>query len=166
MSQPVTPAAFKAVMGGFASGVTVVTTLAADGNPVGLTVSAFSALSLDPPLCLVCIDKGTGSHAAFRTARGFAVNVLSDAQEAVSNAFASRREDRFSTVTWEPGPVSGSPVFPEALATMDCELHEVVPGGDHDIFIGRLGSAVRRDGQPLLYWGGAYGDLSSRPKSW
>ena len=110
---------FRAVMGGFASGVTVVTTLAEDGSPRGLTVSAFSSVSLDPPLCLVCIDKGTGSYEAFRAARGFAVNVLSAEQESVSNAFASRREDKFDGVEWTPGPATGSPIFPTALATLD-----------------------------------------------
>lgn len=158
---------FKAVMGSFASGVTVVTTVDGDGRKWGLTVSAFSSLSLDPPLCLVCIDKRAGSLAALTGARKFAVNVLSDAQESVSNTFASRADDKFAAVAHEAGPATGCPVFPGALAWMECELRDVVSGGDHDILIGEIRSThTDPNAKPLLYWRGAYGDITSRPKSW
>jgi len=157
---------FKAVMGKFASGVTVVTTVDAAGELWGITVSAFSSLSLSPPLCLVCIDKRAGSLGALTASRKLAVNFLSDQQEAISNRFASRSDDKFAEVTHEAGPVTGCPVLPEALAWMECEVRDILPGGDHDIFIAELVNVRVNDGKPLLYWGGAYGDITSRPKSW
>jgi len=154
-------------MASFASGVTVVTTVDKAGALWGITVSAFSSLSMEPPLCLICIDKRAGSLAALTESRAFAVNVLSDAQDAVSNRFASRIEDKFSEVRHEPGPATGCPVFPEALAWMECRVAEILPGGDHDIFLGELQTVkVDADAKPLVYWRGAYGDVTSRPKSW
>jgi flavin reductase (DIM6/NTAB) family NADH-FMN oxidoreductase RutF len=164
---PVSKDDFKAVMGSFASGVTVVTTVDADGGKWGITVSAFSSLSMDPPLCLVCIDKRAGSLGALTRARRFAVNVLSDAQDAVSNRFASRSDDKFAGMEHEPGPATGCPVFPGALAWMECEVADILPGGDHEIFVGTLVNArVDANARPLVYWRGAYGDIASRPKSW
>lgn len=157
---------FKAVMGSFASGVTVVTTVDDAGALWGLTVSAFCSLSLDPPLCLVCIDERAGSLAAMTEARKLAVNVLGDGQEELSNRFASRVEDKFAGVDYQVGPVTGCPVFPEALAWLECEVDAILDGGDHKIFVGRLVNTQVNEGKPLLYWGGAYGDITSRPKRW
>lgn len=157
---------FRAVMGSFAAGVTVVTTADGSGQMAGLTATAFTSLSMDPPLCLVCIDKKTGSHAAFTANKKFAVNVLSDTQEEISNRFASRRDDKFAEIKWEPGAATGCPVFPEALAVMECEVKDVLSGGDHDIFVGELKSVRVNEGKPLVYWKGAYGDVASRPKKW
>ena len=89
---------FKAVMGSFCAGVTVVTTVDGEGKKWGITVSAFSSLSMDPPLCLVCIDKRAGSLGALTEAKKFAVNVLSDKQDGVSNNFASRKDDKFADI--------------------------------------------------------------------
>ena len=157
---------FKAFMSQFASGVTVVTTVDGDGSPWGLTVSAFSSLSLDPPLCLFCLDHRAGSLATFRASRKFAVNVLSDGQEEISNRFASRRDDKFADLDWQKGPTLGCPVFADVLAWTECEVTEILPGGDHDIFVGKLVRVQAGDGKPLLYFNGAYGDITSRPKNW
>ena len=156
---------FKACMSNFASGVTVVTTVDQGGKPWGLTVSAFSSLSLDPPLCLVCIDRRAGSLETFRTSRRFAVNILSDKQEDISNRFASRSKDKFADTDWQPGPVLGCPVFADVLTWTECEVTEILPGGDHDIFVGQLVRVEAGEGQPLLYFNGTYGDVTSRPKS-
>ena len=154
-------------MGSFCSGVTVVTTVDGQGRKWGITVSAFSSLSMDPPLCLVCIDKRAGSLAALNQAKKFAVTVLSDKQDGLSNNFASRKDDKFSEVEHEAGPATGCPVFPGSLATMECEVTTVFDGGDHDIFVGKLVDVkVDAEAKPLLYWRGAYGDITSRPKSW
>lgn len=162
----VTKDEFKAAMGSFAAGVTVITTAGGDGRLHGLTATAFTSLSMEPPLCLVCIDKKAGSHGAMAASRKFAVNVLNDAQEEVSNRFASRREDKFEGVAWAPGAATGCPVFSEALAAMECEVTQILPGGDHDIFVGEIKGVRVGEGKPLVYWKGAYGDVASRPKKW
>ncbi len=157
---------FKAVMGSFAGGVTVVATVDKEGKLWGLTATAFSSLSMEPPLCLVCIDHKSGSYDALKKSRKFSVNVLSDKQEEISNRFASRREDKFERIEWEKGAATECPIFPHSLAWMECEVTHVVPAGDHDIFIGELKSVGVNEGLPLLYWRGAYGDINSRPKKW
>ncbi len=150
---------FKKVMGSFAAGVTVVTTVDADGKPWGLTATAFSSLSMDPPLCLVCIDKKSGSHQAVEGSKKFAVNFLRDAQEAVSNKFASRSEDKYSGVEHTLGAETGCPLLAGALATMECRLVNVFDGGDHSIFVGELCSVEVSEGVPLVYWRGGYRKL-------
>lgn len=162
----VTKDEFKAVMGCFAAGVTVITSSDATGRHSGLTATAFTSLSMEPPLCLVCIDKRAGSHAAMTENKKFAVNLLNDAQEELSNRFASRREDKFDGVAWAPGGATGCPVFEEALASMECEVTSILPGGDHDIFVGEIKAVRVGEGKPLVYWKGAYGDVASRPKKW
>lgn len=157
---------FKAVMTKFAAGVTVVTTADEDGTLFGLTATAFTSLSMNPPLCLVCVDKNTGSHDPIMRSRMFAVNFLTDQQDGVSNTFATRRDDKFEHVKHEKGPATECPVFPEALAWMECEVTEILPGGDHDIFVGMIKKVQINDGKPLVYWNGAYGDVTSRPKQW
>ncbi len=157
---------FKAVMSRHAGGVTVVTTVDADGRLHGLTATSFTSLSMNPPLCLVCVDKRTGSHDPMTRSRVFAVNVLTDQQEAVSNTFASRREDKFDQVRHEKSPATGCPVFPDALAWMECEVRDVLPSGDHDIFVGEIRSVQINEGKPLVYWSGAYADVQPRPKRW
>lgn len=157
---------FRSFMGTFAAGVTVVTTQDADGKHWGLTATAFSSLSLDPPLCLVCINHNAGSYETFKKSGKYAVNVLSDQQEELSNRFASKRDDKFDGIPWESGAVTGCPVLADTLASIECTVHEILPGGDHDIFIGAIQNVKIGQGKPLVYWGGAYGDVTSRPKKW
>lgn len=157
---------FKALMGSFAAGVTVVTTRDSSGSAWGLTATAFTSLSLDPPLCLVCIDRRTASHQPLVESGRFAVSVLTDQQQSVSNQFASRVPDKFAGVPWQEGPITAVPVLSEALAWMECEIAAIHGGGDHDILVGRIVSAHVRDGRPLVYWRGAYGDVTPRPKTW
>jgi flavin reductase (DIM6/NTAB) family NADH-FMN oxidoreductase RutF len=150
-------AGFRKAMSFFASGVTVVTT-ESGGVPFGMTVSAFSSLSLAPPLVLICIEKSTRIHDAIPKAERFAVNILRAGQEALSNAFASRADDRFAGVALREGKLK-IPILSEALAIVECRLHASLPGGDHTIFVGEVVAADIGEGEPLLYYRGGYGTL-------
>ncbi|MEZ4440577.1 MAG: flavin reductase family protein [Polyangiaceae bacterium] len=116
--------------------------------------------SLDPPLCLVCVGKNAGSHDAFVASRKFAVNVLTADQEHISNHFASRKEDKFAEVAHRARSETGCPILDGALASMECTLHEVLPGGDHDIFVGELQATAVAEGSPLLYFRGRYAKVA------
>ena len=150
----VEPDDFKAALGRWASGITVVTAAGNDG-PVGLTVSAFSSLSLHPPLVLVCIGLASWSHDQVVNAPGFGVHVLGSGQEEVSNTFAFSREDRFKDLDWDESH-HGVPRIKGSLATLVCERHQVVEAGDHSILIGRVLEATVTDDQPLCWWQGGY----------
>lgn len=152
---------FKRVMGCFAAGVTVITTVDADGKPHALTATAFTSLSKDPPLCLVCVDRNARAHSPIVEAKRFAVNFLSAGQDAVSNNFASQKDDKFAEVAWRPADKTGSPLLPDTLAWLDCRLEAVHPGGDHDIFVGRLVEVGTSDSSPLLYFRGRYAELEA-----
>ena|SRR5438045_2840614 len=154
---PVDDAEFKLAMSHFASGVTVVTT-EQDGKSFGMTVAAFSSLSLRPPLVLVCIEKSVRTHEAIAAAGKFAVSILSDGQADVSNRFASRSEDKFSGVATRRGE-SGMPLIDGALCTIECTLREHFPGGDHSIFIGEVVGIATSEGAPLVYYRSGYREL-------
>ncbi len=150
----VNPDAFKAALGRWASGITVVTAQGPDG-PVGLTASAFSSLSLHPPLVLVCIGQASSHHDHLVGAPGFGVHILGAAQEDLSNTFAFNRSDRFDGLEVEEGPL-GIPLLPGTLARLACEHHAVTDGGDHSILVGRVIGATVADGDPLAWWQGGY----------
>jgi len=146
---------FRRVLGGFPAGVTVVTTIDDDGKPYGLTATAFTSVSLDPPLVLVCVDKKAESHAHFHTSQIFAVNFLALGQEDLSRRFAVSGGDKFSEVTFRRGH-TGAPVLPGALGHVECRIADIFEAGDHTIFIGQVESADTQDGEPLLYFRGTY----------
>jgi flavin reductase (DIM6/NTAB) family NADH-FMN oxidoreductase RutF len=152
---------FRGALSRWASGVTVVTAAGSLG-PVGLTASAFSSLSLDPPLILVCVGKDGASHDPVVGAEGFAVHLLSEDQERLSNRFARAGQDKFSDATWEPGPF-GAPLLEGALARLVCQRDAVVDGGDHSILIGRVIEVEFSGGRPLLYWMGGYRGITPAP---
>lgn len=155
----VDPDDFKAALGRWASGITVVTAQGPDG-PVGLTASAFSSVSLHPPLVLVCIGNASYHHDHITGASGFGVHVLGDHAEEVSNTFAFTREDRFAALDVVDGPL-GVPLIENcSIARLSCERHEVIPGGDHSILIGRVLTAEITDGAPLAWWQGGYRNLA------
>jgi flavin reductase (DIM6/NTAB) family NADH-FMN oxidoreductase RutF len=131
------PRALRNAFGAFLTGVTVVTTLNAAGDPIGFTANSFTSVSLDPPLLLVCLAKTSRNFDAVTRSTGFAVNILSEAQKDVSNTFARPVEDRFAAVSWRDGP-HGSPIFADVSAWFDCSTHQVVEAGDHVILIGRV----------------------------
>jgi flavin reductase (DIM6/NTAB) family NADH-FMN oxidoreductase RutF len=150
---------FRAAMGSFAAGVTVITTLDAHGAPQAVTATAFSSVSLSPPLCLVCIAKRTRTYQPLLLKGSFAVNILRAEQEWLSARFASSAVDRFASVSWEPGAVTGCPIIAGALVAMECQVVEVHSGGDHDIFLGSPSSIRVHEGAPLVYWRGSYSSL-------
>ncbi|MCP8894483.1 flavin reductase [Shinella daejeonensis] len=131
------PRTLRDAFGAFLTGVTVVTTVNDEGDPIGFTANSFTSVSLDPPLLLVCLAKTSRNYAVLTGARGFGVNILSEDQKGVSNTFARPVEDRFATVDWRKGP-NGAPVFADVAAWFDCSTHDVVDAGDHVILIGRV----------------------------
>jgi flavin reductase (DIM6/NTAB) family NADH-FMN oxidoreductase RutF len=153
------PDDFRRVLGHFASGVTIVSTCDADGRPTGLTASAFSSVSLDPPLILVCVDHKSQSYPAMRERGRFAVNILAADQEAVSRRFASSRLDKFDGV---PHRISdlGVPLVEGAIAQLECVTVSMHVEGDHTIFVGRVERAGAAGGDPLLYSRGRYERLA------
>lgn len=153
----VDPDAFKAALGRWASGITVVTAEGPDG-PVGLTASAFSSLSLHPPLVLVCIGKASYHHDHLTGAPAFGIHFLEDAQEEVCNTFAFKREDRFEGIDVQRGQM-GVPLLPEFLTRLTCERYEVLEGGDHSILVGRVLAAEVADGKPLVWCQGGFRHL-------
>jgi flavin reductase (DIM6/NTAB) family NADH-FMN oxidoreductase RutF len=146
---------FRAVLGRFPSGVTVVTTRDKTGRLHGITVSAFCSVSLEPPLVLVCIDKNTGSHRALDETDAFVVNILRDDQQHISDRFASFLPDKFEIVEYRRG-IDDLPVLEDALANLECRLVHAYDGGDHTIYVGEIERATVRGGEPLLYWHGNY----------
>lgn len=163
--QPRGPAEFRAgadprtlrdALGCFATGITVVTAIAADGRPIGLTANSFTSVSLDPPLLLVCIANGAGSAPALREAEVFGLNVLQIGQQPVSQRFAGKGEDRFSNTEWMRGE-TGAPLLAGSLGAFECRRHAIHEGGDHFILLGEVIRAQfepRRD--PLLFFRGRY----------
>lgn len=155
---------FRRVLGHFASGVTVITTRDAEGRPAGLTASAFTSVSLTPPLILVCVAHNAQSFPSLEASKGFAVNILASAQEALSNRFASSvgsAPEKFEGIAHTPGSL-GYPVLEGALAHLECVTVHTYPGGDHTIFVGQVEAAQCQgdsDIEPLLYYRGRYGRL-------
>lgn len=152
-------ATFRAVLGRFASGVTVVTMRDDDERDHGMTVSAFCSVSLEPPLVLVCLDHDASMRPLLVDGSAFVVNVLAEGQEALSRRFASPDDERFDGVGFTRG-ARGAPLLDDALAHLECTVHARHEAGDHTIVIGRVESAVAREGTgPLLYYRSGYGRL-------
>lgn len=148
----------RRAMGRFATGVTVITARDGDGQPAGTTVSAVTSLSLDPPLVLVCLDRKSRTLAAIHEHGAFAINVLGDHHEEVSNAFArSANHGAWASVSHRDG-ATGSPLLDDAHVALDCRVERIADGGDHEIVIGRVAELHHPDeaGAPLLYYGGRY----------
>ena len=151
----VTSEQFRMVMGNFATGITVVTTRDAKGNPYGLTVNSFTSVSLNPLLVLVCLDNHLSGLQAFRDSKHFGVSILSEHQEDVSRLFAKKDSERPSSIYFEGK--SGMPLLKNALAIMECETVKIYEGGDHQIFLGEVQNAeVLQQDHPLLYFRGKY----------
>jgi flavin reductase (DIM6/NTAB) family NADH-FMN oxidoreductase RutF len=153
---------FRNIVGCFATGITVITTVDEDKNPVGLTANSFTSLSLDPPMVLFCIDRTVASFDAFHANRHFAVNILSSAQQEVSQRFAKSGPEKWSGVEFETWG-SGCPILTDCIANLECEIESVYEGGDHVIMIGIVRQMASRDGDmdPLLYFRGKYANLAS-----
>lgn len=155
--------AYRDTIGHFATGVTIVTATGADG-PAGMTTNAITSLSLDPLLLIVCFDLSSRTLDVVRASRRFAVNILRAGDRDLAAVFASKivAREKFDSVTH--AEAHGVPVLDSALAWIACELRELLPGGDHLIGIGEvigMGSEDDGDGEPLLYFRGAYATTAS-----
>jgi flavin reductase (DIM6/NTAB) family NADH-FMN oxidoreductase RutF len=146
---------FRAALSRFISGVTVVTTLGKHNRPAGITVSAFSSVSLEPPLILACIDKRASLHDHLTEGTSFAVNILAEDQQSISRLFASKDEDRFDGAHYRWG-TSGAPLLNGALAYIECRVVHTYPGGDHTIIVGEVESTSTTEHRPLAYYRGGY----------
>jgi flavin reductase (DIM6/NTAB) family NADH-FMN oxidoreductase RutF len=149
------PKHLRQALGRFATGVTIVTTRGPNGKLEGLTANSFSAVSLDPPLVLWSLQKKAPSLESFRSSGSFAVNVLGAHQHDHCRRFATPSADKFLDVAYRDG-FGGCPVLDDSIATFECSTQSVVEGGDHLIFLGRVESAVYRDGEPLIFSAGSF----------
>ncbi len=154
--------AFRDALGRFATGITVITTRGRRGNLHGLTANSFSALSLEPPLVLWCLNKQSPSCNAFELCSHFAINVLTSSQRNLSQRFATSSNDKFNEIIWHEG-LGGAPVLPNALASFECRNVTRYEGGDHLIFVGEVERFSHTDGQPLLYNSGRYNVTAPHP---
>jgi len=154
-----TPTEFRTALRSFAAGVTVVTTRDREGRPSGMTASAFTSVSLDPPLVLVCVDHTATAYPDFRAHGWFAVNVLRREQEALSRRFAESGGEKFRGVPCHEGK-TGLPLLDGALATLECRVVETHEAGDHTIFVGEVEAASVGGGRPLVYFHGGYHSLT------
>jgi len=151
---------FRHACGRFATGVAIATVIDENGAAHGLTVSSFTSVSLSPPLVLICLGHEITMIEAFRRASHFGINILREQDRAVSTRFATKGLDRFDGVRWRRGE-SGAPLIDCALATMECETHQRITSGDHDILVGRVVATRVDDGAPLLHYAGRYRKLAS-----
>jgi flavin reductase (DIM6/NTAB) family NADH-FMN oxidoreductase RutF len=153
------PSDFRKAMGGFATGVTIIT-LDLDGEVHGMTANAFASVSIDPLLVLVCVDHSTRTHAHMHAKKRFGINVLCEDQRAISEYYA-RPARTHEHAEAEAGArfertVHGTPMLEGALAYLECRLHSSEEAGDHTIFIAEVEDVVVREGDPLLFFRGKY----------
>jgi flavin reductase (DIM6/NTAB) family NADH-FMN oxidoreductase RutF len=153
--QQIKLAAFRRALSCFATGVTVVTTLDSEGQRVGITVSSFNSVSLDPPLVLWSIGKDSLSYDAFVNAKSFVVNVLSVRQSELSNRFAAKGVDKFDGLDCRSG-IGGAPILPDVAACFECSTEHLYAGGDHTIIVGRVEKFADREVDPLIIHRSSY----------
>ena len=150
----------RSALGSFATGITVITARADDGEPIGLTISSFNSVSLDPPLILWSLSVNSPRLEAFRSASHYAVNVLAADQQWLSDRFAGRRNDRFADLPQLAG-LGGVPLLEGCSAWFECANEAQHPGGDHLIFVGRVERFAQGESQsPLIFHGGRYRQLA------
>ncbi|NNE95346.1 MAG: flavin reductase family protein [Acidimicrobiales bacterium] len=143
------------------TGVTVVTATASSG-PIGVAIGSFVSISLAPPLVGFFLGNQSGSGIGLREAGSFCVNILGPAQLDLCADMASRADDKFARWEWSSSSATGSPVFPGINAYVDCELHDIVSIGDHDLFVGRvLDLNTIAGGEPMVFHTGRYGSFGA-----
>lgn len=154
------PGLYKEVMGSFPSGVTVVTTLDTDGDIVGITASAFSALSIDPALVLFCPNYASDTYPILRDSKRFAIHLLCADQQAEAYAFAKKGKDKAQGIEWHLSE-RGNPLLSKATAIIECELWREYDGGDHAIIIGAVKNLILPEEAvtPMIYYKGKLGAL-------
>lgn len=154
--------ALRRAFGAFTTGVTIVTALAADGRPIGLTVNSFASVSLEPPLLMWCLAGRSANAEVFRAASSYAVNILGADQEALCRRFCSRDvADRFAGVDWVAGE-TGVPLLQGCVARFECVADQALQVGDHHVFIGRVTAFASSSGEPLVFSHGKMGLFHQR----
>jgi flavin reductase (DIM6/NTAB) family NADH-FMN oxidoreductase RutF len=154
---------FRDALGQFPTGVTIITTATPDGERLGMTIGSFNSLSLDPPLVLFSIWRGANSFASWQRAERYAINVLSENQEELSNKFARGKGEKWIGQTLLSGR-TGLPLLPNAVIAFECEAFGRHDGGDHEIFVGRVVETHENQakrGHPLVFFGGQYRRLGA-----
>ena len=154
-SPAIDPRDFRNALSMFATGVTIITTRTASGEPVGITANSFNSVSLDPPMVLWSLAKNAYSLPVFQEAKEWNVHILSNEQEALSNKFAKKGEDKFAGITLDAG-VTQSPLLPGCSARFQCKTMFEYEGGDHIIFVGEVVAYDQNPTPPLLYLSGNY----------
>lgn len=158
--KPINSDAFRQVMGSYPTGVVIVTSIDAAGQPLGLVIGSFSSVSLDPPLIAFLPMKTSKTFEAMRASTAFCVNVLAADQEWLCRHFASAKQDKFNGIPWRPAP-SGAPILDGAVSWIDCEPHDTHDGGDHHIVLGRVTDLdVSRETLPLMFFQRGYGKFT------
>ncbi len=148
---------FRSIMGSFASGVSVITSLDHESRPCGMTCSAVCSVSANPPLLLSCVRTPSYTLNAIKARRRFAVNFLDTEASALSDLFASRTDNKFAAVSWRYSDDGGMPLLESTVAYAECTIHDLVSAGDHEIVLGRVvGGWAAPDRFPLGYWRGSY----------
>lgn len=158
MTSEVDPFQYRQLLGHFATGVTILTTMTPEGKPLGMTANSLSSVSLSPPLISVCVDREADMHPVILRASDFVVNVLASDQEALARRFSDKYEDRFDGVGYRLNP-EGLILLDGVLAHVVCRRQETYPGGDHTIVLGRVIGGTTHERHPLLYYRGGYAAL-------
>ncbi|PKM09966.1 MAG: flavin reductase [Gammaproteobacteria bacterium HGW-Gammaproteobacteria-10] len=156
---------FKQALQLWASGVTVVTTHTEQSGPLGMTATSFSSVSLEPPQILVCINTQTDTGNSIQQCRHFAVNILTAAQQAISNEFAggASQQERFANVSWSQG-VYNMPVLNDSLTSLECRVLQQIKAGTHWVIVGEVLDVITRSGEPLIYYRSDYRQLDRQKK--
>jgi len=155
----VDPAVFRQLLGRFATGVTVLTTVGPGGEPAGMTANSLASVSLVPPLLSVCVDRSAELYVPIGAASHFMVNVLAEDQEELSRRFAGHLAAPLAGVGYHLNE-RGLALLDGAIAHIECARHAVHPTGDHAIVVGRVIGGSTGDGRPLVYYRGGYGSLA------
>jgi flavin reductase (DIM6/NTAB) family NADH-FMN oxidoreductase RutF len=155
-SSAIDPRDFRNALGTFATGVTIVTAMTADGKPYGLTCNSFASVSINPPLVLWSLGTYSQGLPIFQNASHFAVNVLGASQRSLSAKFAKPSEDKFVGVDWKPG-LGNAPLLADCVAYFQCRAASRYYGGDHVIFLGAVEAYAYNRNEPLLFVRGGYG---------
>jgi flavin reductase (DIM6/NTAB) family NADH-FMN oxidoreductase RutF len=155
---PVDAAAFRSLMGAFPTGIVIVTTLDGAGAAKGLTTQSFIAVSTDPPLLLVSLDKSSRTLKALRATGAFVVNFLAADRGALATRFASKDDDKFTGVNWRPAPAAkGTPILvDDCVSYAECVLTREIDAGDHSLLLASVEAGAVLSGTPLMYYRRTY----------
>jgi flavin reductase (DIM6/NTAB) family NADH-FMN oxidoreductase RutF len=157
---PIDPRDFRNALGTYATGVTIITAIGADGKPYGLTCNSFASVSLNPPLVLWSLGIYSSSLSVFENADYFAINILGASQQALANKFAKSSEDKFVGVEWTRG-LGNAPLLASSVANFQCRAANRYYGGDHVIFLGAVEAYSYNRDEPLLFARGGYGRFTA-----